>query len=642
MPTQVGNPLYLSYYATGTFSGLGQKASQPKWFLSIELFDTGFGGPAISSTYEGSMPDHPKQEVAFYARTADAVGYQLLKRCFPEKKLDKGSCPSAAQYNTPPTITTPNPFVLDCLKDYDATELMLNDFGGSLQIYMASAGFDSTSCKYVQGIGSSFVVASRLTLRAEHPNPTFPPVEKPGEEKSHHEDEKVEDDDHYEDGEDDHDHHEIHDAAEASEIEKGIPVESVAIPVGFFIYILMGIRILIVRSQYHSANITPFHGGAVLFYFAIIGIHLCLELTLGIILVESHWLSELGWGIVFSRLCCWVPSFYILGTVFHTGFYEKKLEEEQLSANVITYGIFNIFVISDTQLLCYFPWASTSFSKVNFGIPDKERVHFLLWPKFCQLVISLVCTSIFLDHLHHEIEWVGEQHWDSGDDDYTDDENQLEDDDSDDHEDDEHVSEDDDEDRLHWEEEHMLFLHELLNLYDLVALVLTFTIVIMCTVFYSIAKHFRYINLDQHYTPDMYDDTHQDMTDKSGYGEGDNRFMQRNLEMAHNPIQMPPGGRLSITNQSPPFYGYAPQERAAIQQEQGPDYPYGLEGRRPSFEAGPRIQMQNQLTASSFQGRASLDGRRSSLGTPTDRRPSFNNRLPGGPPPGMHGAPPGY
>lgn len=343
MPSQMGSSRYNSFWSTNSFTGLGQPSklpARPKWFLTIELFDTGFGGKADDTTFLGNVPDKAKQEVGFYVRTNDQVGYQLIVRCHPLKKLDKDKCPAAELYKAPPNV-------FDCKRDMEVTSLILDDFGGSLQIYMASEGFNNVNCPYnVPNSAGRSAVAARYTLHAVHPNPTFPPVEKPEEHEEEEEEHEALTDDEYK-GDDDHALHEIHDAAHLVTIPEshGVTVEAICIPLGFLIYILMGLRILIVHSKYHSSNISIMHGGAVLFYFAILGIHLSLEMAVGIIMVESHWHTELGYGILFSRLCCWVPSFYILGTVFHTGFYEKRLEEEQLSANVVTYGIFNLFVI---------------------------------------------------------------------------------------------------------------------------------------------------------------------------------------------------------------------------------------------------------------------------------------------------------
>lgn len=224
-------------------------------------------------------------------------------------------------------------------------------------------------------------------------------------------------------------------------------------------------------------------------------------------------------------------------------------------------------------------------------------MHFSLWPKLCQTIVSLICTAIFLDHVHEEIMWVSHNEY-HHDDDYVDDDDadhtadheghsddyaDLADDYTDDHSDDHHddFHEEHHDDHTKWSELRSNFLHDLWDLYYLVSVLLAFTIVVMVSVFYSICKHFGGITLDQHITPDMYDDAEKEHERRASEA-GDNRFLQRNLEMAHNPIQLPPnGGRLSITQQSPEFYGS--QDFGAPP----PEHPYGLQVSRSSTPCRP-------------------------------------------------------
>jgi len=464
------------------------------------------------------------------------------------------------------------------------------------------------------------------------------------------------------------------------------PIFAITMSVGAAVYLFMGLRLLVIRQRYWEVGITPITGGIVICYFLLLGIQFSLEITLGAILLHSGWWKELGLGIILSRLACWLPSFYTLGTIYQSGYYTKILNEQQLNENMISYMIFNFYVFSDTQLLSYFPWASTLFTRLNYGMPDVERIRISIGPKFLQIIVSLICTAIFIDHIARELHFLEEAPREEED------QEEEEDDEGDaepaaDHgihtgtghppslrrrvlaltvrrlfeqsdgviecpekemHDDinaagEHIEHsDDDFDCMY----HAEFVKDLWTLWVWACVTLAFTVVVLCTLFYTVFKHLSMIPLDTNtWSSDLYDRSVRDdiirsMDEQGGGGGGGNKFMERNIELPHGRLSLsrgsisgPPPVRASFTGvpmgmpggPPPPGYGASPMHPMPPHM-----YPHS-----PGPSPERRVSMQQAMNEQSFRGRPSLDGRRSSLGLPVDRRPSFDGR-----PPPPHGTRP--
>jgi len=371
----------------------------------------------------------------------------------------------------------------------------------------------------------------------------------------------------------------------------------VALLLSAFFYIFMALRIMAVRSG--NKGLTPSHGGAAMVYFGLLGLHFGLEITLGAMIVHNNYHFVLGLWIVLSRCACWVASFYTLSVVWQRGHFKDLLNEEELDDNSLTYMVFNFFVINDTQLLTYFPWSETVFTKNNFGLPDAERVQMSLAPKATQITISAVVQGVFMSHLLHDINQLVSEHiayqeeqaqygWtDDGDDAYGE----------------------------HWD----TFLAQLQQLKTLSVLSLVFTIIVLLSVIYSAVKHTYWVppvekwNTDvpaeantQYYGENPSPSRRSSTADHGHGGEaGGGRHSFSSAPPPPPPSHRPSGGRLSIgiTPGPPPFV------------------------MAPFHHDSPPGQHRPSLHDHAFRGRPSLDGRRSSLGSPQDRRVSGNFQL---------------
>jgi hypothetical protein len=175
---------------------------------------------------------------------------------------------------------------------------------------------------------------------------------------------------------------------------------------------------------------------------------------------------------------------------------------------------------------------------------------------------------------------------------------------------------------------HAQFMHDLDILYIWSCVTLAFTVVVTLTVMYTVLKHLSIVPAHASWNSDLYDRNVIEEVARAIEAErNDNKFLERNLEMPH--------GRLSIAG-SPPMHrpsmgGGPPMPMHRPTMGGGMMPPPPMYAGSPMHPEERRISMQQAMNAQAFGHRPSLDGRRSSLGMPVDRRPSFDGRPPGRP-----------
>lgn len=576
LPTSLGSQAYMSFWNAFTFTGLNA-IPNTKWYLTVQLMDTGFGGPAMPA-YKNLPPATPitRQGVSFFVYEPNAGGtWTLVKHFYPPNTsvAKKTDCATLPWFSV--------------VLDFDVTRYIQPGQGGSLLVYMASEGFDTTSCFVPDVSGAS--IQARYTLNSGNRLPSYPPavggfeMDHMGDGREH---EYLDDDFH---GTMDNN---LHITAEQSVIpgtHTGWFVVSLLCCA--FIYIFMALRIMAVRSG--NKGLTPLHAGAALVYFGLLGMQFGVEIVLGAIIVHNQYHFVLGLWMVLSRCACWLPGFYTLSVVWQRGHFKDILNEEELDDNSLTYMIFNVFVINDTQLLTYFPWTESIFTKNNFGLPDTERVRMSLAPKAAQIIISAIVQGMFMAHLVHDIDQLVHEHdeylsheyeygyADDGDDSYGED----------------------------WD----TFYAQLLQLETLSVVALVFTLIVLLTVLFSAVKHTCWVPAREKWDTDVPAEANIQY-----YGENPAPSRRSSSGEAG-------GGRQSFTSAPPP--PPPPSHRAS-----GGRHSIGITPGPPPFVMAPfhhdSPQHRPSLHDQAFRGRPSLDGRRSSLGSPpSERRVSGNFNL---------------
>jgi hypothetical protein len=145
LPTAValnsGLPMYTSFWNSYTYNGLGipanrkAQAPQMRWYLTVKLADTGFGGAADRAfSNVGMIKD---QAVRFWVATpSGAQGFIFLGSCGPSRRRPNTECAKE--------------LTIDCVTNYDVTDFVTDPLGGSLQVIFASEGFSSTECGVIR------------------------------------------------------------------------------------------------------------------------------------------------------------------------------------------------------------------------------------------------------------------------------------------------------------------------------------------------------------------------------------------------------------------------------------------------------------------------------------------------------------
>jgi hypothetical protein len=200
--------------------------------------------------------------------------------------------------------------------------------------------------------------------------------------------------------------------------ESGVGAYVICLILGIIVWCVAGFRLAVVRTNADRDGLTKISGFAACLYLGLLGASLLLDIGLAVVCIIAP-LTELhvyGYGILFARMALTLPSVFIISKVYNKGSFLDQLHEDHFEDNALTYAFFSLFVLFDTQLLVYYPWRQTEFTKLSRGYPDFERLRFSTYPKLITLIICLACQAAlyhFVQETYAYIaEWTDEYHED--------------------------------------------------------------------------------------------------------------------------------------------------------------------------------------------------------------------------------------
>lgn len=272
---------------------------------------------------------------------------------------------------------------LPVAENIEVTDYVTSVQGGTLVLTYITTGVTQPQCPFMDDQGNAVnQIVVQYKLRSVNPFPTFEPTATVEEEM-------------------------LINLGLATELSPGLGIYVVCLIIGVILYCVMGFRLAVVRSTAIKEGITPVNGFIACMYLSMLGCSLLLDLALAIIIIEAEdsALHVFGFGMLIARLLMILPSIYIISKVYQSGEGSvKQLSDEHFETNGLTYAFYSIFVIFDTQLLAYYPWKVSEFTRMSRGYPDFERIRMSTYPKLVSTIIVMACQGALLDHIHYSYE----------------------------------------------------------------------------------------------------------------------------------------------------------------------------------------------------------------------------------------------
>ena len=385
---------FLGYYAQTRFSQLGyvlpgSTTPRTKYYLDIELAGTGWGG-------------NPGQFITFYvAADTQVPGYTawcddknpLVKprnnQYTPSNACRLMAVPCSGKLSkifvfSPPAAGVCSQSENDWIpvaQNIEVSEYITRPYGGTLIITYVTTGVDANpatiTCPYKNNeLNAVFMVAAKYSLKSVNPWPTYQPTYSSQELL-------------------------LVGSSKATELAPGFSVYVLCVILGTVIWTILGFRLTIVRTNAANEGVTSINGLGCCMYMTTVGTSFLLDLSLAVICVTASdpGIRVYGIGLFFGRFFMFLPSVFVISKVYMAGAYEEQLDETHMENNSMTYAMFSLFVLPETQLLVYYPWKETEFTKASKGYPDFERMRMSHFPKLVSTVICTACSGDLLKYL---------------------------------------------------------------------------------------------------------------------------------------------------------------------------------------------------------------------------------------------------
>jgi hypothetical protein len=374
-----------TYQTTMGYAGAGSKLAT-SWHLNIAMALTGWGGPGQTITFYATKNNLPGMGVTL--QCPFAVGGapngvpctgQLVPLLTFEPPVGCSTAPADDRHDW-----------VDVADNIDVSDYVANTMGGTLVLTFITSGvqppFPLRGCQYASPVTNNqdIPVMVYYALRSVNPFPTFEPtlsVENLALVES---------------------------SLHVLLGDSGIGAYVICLILGIILWCIAGFRLAIVRTNAVRDGLTPVSGFAACIYLGLLGASLLLDIGLAVVCVIAP-LSDLhiyGYGMLVARLALLLPSIFIISKVYNKGSFLDQLHEDNFEDNALTYAFFSLFVLFDTQLLVYYPWRQTEFTKLSRGYPDFERLRFSTYPKLVSTVICLACQAallVFVEHTYHHM-----------------------------------------------------------------------------------------------------------------------------------------------------------------------------------------------------------------------------------------------